>query len=180
MALQTSGSISLGQIHAEAGGSSTGQASINDSDIRGLIGKSSGAAMNFAEWYGASALLDTQTVTTGTASPTLYTPTTKGYEASVSVGSISDGTLNPVSNKTITVLAWKGTNSTGSSVWNRVYLTVSGSASNSGWTSMKVGSTTYTRTSATFTSSSTETTWTWSTTSSPFGSTGTVNAVEFE
>ncbi len=180
MALQTSGAISLGQIHAEAGGSSTGQASINDSDIRGLIGKASGAAMNFAEWYGASALLDTQTVTTGTANPTLYTATTKGYDASISLGSISDGTLNPVGNKTITRLAWLGTNNTGATVWNRVYLTVSGSASNSGWTSMKVGSTTYTRTSATFSSTSTETTWSWSTTSSPFGSTGTVNAVEFE
>ena len=28
---------------------------INDSDIRGLIGKSSGATMSFSEWYGASA-----------------------------------------------------------------------------------------------------------------------------
>lgn len=56
MALQTSGTISLNDIHVEAGGSSGTQASINDSDIRGLIGKSSGVQMAFSEWYGASNL----------------------------------------------------------------------------------------------------------------------------
>lgn len=54
MALQTSGQISLNDIHVEAGGSSGSSCSINDSDIRGLIGKSSGSAMDFADWYGAS------------------------------------------------------------------------------------------------------------------------------
>jgi hypothetical protein len=54
MALQTSGQISLNDIHVEAGGSSGSQASINDSDIRGLIGKGSGAQMSFSEWYGAA------------------------------------------------------------------------------------------------------------------------------
>ena len=55
MALQSSGAISLNEIHIEAGGSSGTTASINDSDIRGLIDKSSGATMSFNEWYGASA-----------------------------------------------------------------------------------------------------------------------------
>ena len=54
MALQSSGAISLNDIHVEAGGSSGTQASINDSDIRALIGKTSGAQMSFSEWYGAS------------------------------------------------------------------------------------------------------------------------------
>jgi len=54
MALPTSGAISLNQIHVEAGGTSGTQASINDSDIRGLIGNSSGVNMSFNEWYGAS------------------------------------------------------------------------------------------------------------------------------
>ena len=62
MALQTSGAISLNDIHVEAGGSSGTQASINDADIRGLIGKSSGAQMSFNEWYGASAGIFTNTV----------------------------------------------------------------------------------------------------------------------
>ena len=55
MALQTSGQISLNDIHIEAGGSSGSQASINDTDIRDLISKGSGAQMSFSEWYGASA-----------------------------------------------------------------------------------------------------------------------------
>ena len=55
MALQSSGQISLNDIHVEAGGSSGSLCQINDSDIRGLIGKSSGAQMAFDEWYGASA-----------------------------------------------------------------------------------------------------------------------------
>ena len=56
MALQSSGAISLNDIHIEAGGSSGTSASINDSDIRGLIGKSSGAQSSFSEFYGASAV----------------------------------------------------------------------------------------------------------------------------
>ena len=54
MALQSSGAISLNQIHVEAGGASGTTANLNDSDIRGLIGKGSGATMSFNEWYGAS------------------------------------------------------------------------------------------------------------------------------
>lgn len=55
MALQSSGQISLNDIHVEAGGSSGSLAAINDSDIRDLIDKSSGAQMSFSEWYGAAA-----------------------------------------------------------------------------------------------------------------------------
>ena len=48
------GQISLNEIHQEAGGSSGTYCTINDSDIRGLIGKSSGAESHFYEWWGAS------------------------------------------------------------------------------------------------------------------------------
>ena len=54
MALQSSGAISLDDIHVEVDGSSGSQCSINDSDIRGLIDKGDGATMAFNEWYGAS------------------------------------------------------------------------------------------------------------------------------
>ena len=54
MAVPSSGAISLNDFHVEAGGTSGTQASLNDSDIRGLISKSSGAQMAFNEWYGAS------------------------------------------------------------------------------------------------------------------------------
>jgi len=52
--IPTSGAISLNQMHTEVGGSSGSTVSINDADIRGLIGKASGATMSFNEWYGAS------------------------------------------------------------------------------------------------------------------------------
>lgn len=55
MALQSSGQISLNDIHVEAGGSSGTQAGINDSDIRGLISASSATEIEFADFYGASA-----------------------------------------------------------------------------------------------------------------------------
>lgn len=67
MALPNSGPLSLNQIHVEAGGSSDSEASINDSDIRGLIGKSSGAQMSFNEWYGASSVTTvSQTISSST------------------------------------------------------------------------------------------------------------------
>jgi hypothetical protein len=52
--IPTSGAISLNQMHTEAGGTSGQQASMNDADIRGLIGKGSASSMSFNEWYGAS------------------------------------------------------------------------------------------------------------------------------
>ena len=55
MALQTSGTISLDDIHVEAGGTTSTEATINDADIISLIGKTAGTAMSFNEWYGASA-----------------------------------------------------------------------------------------------------------------------------
>ena len=53
MALQTSGAISLNQIHIEAEGTSGTTVSLNDSDIRSLGGVASGA-IDFADFYGAS------------------------------------------------------------------------------------------------------------------------------
>ena len=54
MALQNSGAISLDDILVELGESSGTQVSINDSDVRGLIGKSDGATSSLSEFYGAS------------------------------------------------------------------------------------------------------------------------------
>lgn len=57
MALQTSGPLSLNDIHVEAGGSSGTSVGINDSDVRALIAKGNGAQMSFNEWYGASSYI---------------------------------------------------------------------------------------------------------------------------
>lgn len=55
MALQSSGAISLNDIHVEAGGTTGTEASLNDSDIRGLIDKLGQNPNSFNEYYGASA-----------------------------------------------------------------------------------------------------------------------------
>lgn len=54
MPLPESGAISLDDIHVEAGGTTQTTASINDADIRGLIGKTAATTMSFSEWYGAA------------------------------------------------------------------------------------------------------------------------------
>lgn len=65
MALQTSGQISLNDIHVETSGSGVSgtTATINDADIRGLTAASgytiptgSGTTIDFADFYGASSL----------------------------------------------------------------------------------------------------------------------------
>ena len=60
MALQTSGAISLDDIHVEAGGSTGTQCSINDSDIRDLdeasgktINNTTNTTIDFDDFYGA-------------------------------------------------------------------------------------------------------------------------------
>ena len=105
MALPNSGPLSLNQIHVEAGGSSDTEASINDSDIRGLIGKSSGAQMSFNEWYGA-----TNTVT---VSQTISSSTNNYNIASSRPGTYSAG--NTAFTLTVNPGVTIGTNSTSAS-----------------------------------------------------------------
>jgi len=56
MPLTSSGAISLDDMHQEVGGSANSNCSINDADIRGLIGASDGSSNAFDDWYGASAV----------------------------------------------------------------------------------------------------------------------------
>ena len=88
MPVPSSGAISLNQFHVEAGGSSGTQCSINDADIRALIGKASGATMSFSEWYGASAASPNgSSITCGTHSTTgKYAATYKGYADNAGIG----------------------------------------------------------------------------------------------
>lgn len=93
MALQTSGAISLNDMHVEVGGTSGTTVSLNDTDIRGLINKASGATMSFNEWYGASASLGTFTVTKGNQS-TPYAGAS-GYSTTTGVTAGSFGSISP-------------------------------------------------------------------------------------
>lgn len=54
MPVQSSGQVSLNDLHIEAGGTTGTECSFNDSDIRGLISKDAASQMAMNEWYGAS------------------------------------------------------------------------------------------------------------------------------
>jgi hypothetical protein len=58
MGLQTSGAISLNDMHVEVGSTSGTTVAINNGDIRDLIGKASKAQSSFSEFYGASSAPD--------------------------------------------------------------------------------------------------------------------------
>lgn len=183
MALQTSGAISLNQIHIEAGGSSGTTCSLNDSDIRGLIGKASGATSSFSNFYGASASYN-RTVTVGntTTGSGYVTFQFYGYATSYGLGQGAQGGLTP-NNDASSLFG------TGARIAQIGYFTsgafqliidAPSTLSNSGWTSITVGSTTFNRTSATiFTSGANTMTgsagymtqWNFQGAGNPFGTT---------
>jgi len=117
MALPASGnSLSLNQMHVEVGGTSGTTCSLNDSDIRALISKSSGVAMAFNEWFGASSTDDAISITAGqfaeSSDDAKYPTTYRGYlydmskwntnASSAALGSISDSSIS-LSGTTYTV-----------------------------------------------------------------------------
>lgn len=105
MALQTSGAISLNQIHVEVGGTSGAQASLGDSDIRVIAGESSGA-IDFADCYGATSVVVTQ----GTRS--LTQATYYGFSnASGNFGSRSPTNVNGNNLNSMSIRSFYRTNS---------------------------------------------------------------------
>jgi len=147
--------------------------SLGDGNVRALAQRTSGS-ISMSHLRGKSAGLDTQTVTVAyTPSGGQYQPELAGYRnvAGSNFGSISDGTFNVKSGAFINTLYWTG--------FATVIFSINGSHSNSGWTTMTVGSTTFTRASSTFSQSGTSTaTWSWYTvTTNPFGTSGTKTVV---
>lgn len=166
MTLQTSGAISLNQIHVEAGGSSGTTAGMNDSDIRGLIGKGSGATMSFSEWYGASASTSYTLGQGNNGSGTV------GF-ASGSYGSLSPTTFGGATIRSIGVLtiAVKG----GSTSYTLI-VTINGSRSRNFFTSIQnSGFGTQQTSAAGHSSSSSYSSWSWSLGSNPSGWDGSGN-----
>lgn len=174
MALQTSGPISLNDIHVEAGGTSGTACTINDSDIRALIGKGSGVAMSFSEWYGASSSLWAPTMTAGGIelwgdeyNDNYPYYVAKGYSKFVFIyGSVSDTTVDFLSGATLHSFTKVDQDpDLGTQTNRQLYFNVNGLYSNSGWTSVTISGAsgltgTFTRSSATFYQSSI-TTWYW-------------------
>ena len=94
MALQTSGAISLNDIHLELGATSGTTVSLNDTDVRGLVNIASGA-IDLADFYGASAGQDI-VVTQGSATTVYYS--VYGWNSSGPTGSRSPTTYTNSSN----------------------------------------------------------------------------------
>ena len=176
MALPTSGAINLNEIHVEAGGTTGASCTINDSDIRGLISKSSGSAMDFADWYGASsgwsatltqgnyqgkfcfkgcsywpaygyALYETYTGSAGTTLMKSIPTNNLTSDITSTEGSLTDTTFDTISNAKILAITWD----TGFGSGNFFYFSLYGHHANSGFTSITVGSTTFLRSAATHT-----------------------------
>ena len=106
MTLQTSGAISLNQIHVEAGGTTGTQASLNDSDIRVIAGAPSGA-IDFADCYGVTLV----TVTQGSQSVTQATY----YGFSNNSGSLGSRTPTNVNGNSLSNMSIRGVYRTNSS-----------------------------------------------------------------
>lgn len=186
MALQTSGQISLNDLHVEAGGTTGTQASMNDSDIRGLVSAAANSQMTFSSFYGASSSLYSATMTVGTYIVTgdygsnnygFNDASESGVFGSNDWGSLTSRDASNFSNSGATVehLAHN-------SFSNIVRLMISDNTTiaNSGWSTMTVGSTSFSRTSATFSTSAggqgNKATWQWSA-SNPFGTSGTKSII---
>ena len=106
MAVTSSGEITLNEIHVEAGGTTATQGALNDADIRGLIGKASGAQNAMNEYYGASSVDDTTVFTSGGNGGRYgYKSVSAGPGTTATFGSSSNNTMD-VNGSTVTIYAY--------------------------------------------------------------------------
>lgn len=168
MVLQASGAISLNDLQTEFGGSNPTSLSeyyagatplLTPSGARGINGAiPTTGAIKFSQFYGYK---DTQVVTVGYRDilgsyPTYINEYIYGFESGI-IGSMSDGTSNIYSGASITTLSHVES-TTGQ---QSLFLGISGSRANSGWTTMYIGSSSYSRTSAMYTDFGSVTEWAW-------------------
>lgn len=180
MALLTSGYIALGGNVAgrsvakelnDGAPNFTSTISLNDGNVRSLAQRTGSVSVSLSHLRGKSAG-EVQTVTVGSwfVANIYFTVQYYGFDLSPPRGAISDGTLGVASNRTIAEFSWNPI--TG------VSLVLSGSASNSGWTTVTINGTALSRSSATFSTVSGNSRWLWmSQTTNPFGTSGTKQAV---
>ena len=161
MALQSSGAISLNDIHLELGATSSTTVSLNDTDVRALVSISSGA-IALDDFYGASN--SSWTVTEGQSGSSIF-----GYNASV--GSISPTTYDGA---TITAAFYFTATFKGSTT-HSFTVTMTGNRAKSFFSLLSGDGVSLTSASAShsYNSSTTQTSWVWSLNSAPSGWDGT-------
>ena len=169
-------------MHVEVGGTSNTTCSLNDSDIRGLIGKASGATSSFDQFYGASASYSA-TMTVGQHIVTgQYGSSNHGFNDSsesglfspTDFGSLTSRDASSFSNSGATIEALFHT--TAANLGIRLIISDNTALSNSGWSTLTIGSSSLLRTDAIFSQGTGgqnfKGTWQWNA-SNLFGTSGT-------
>lgn len=179
MGTPASGTISLNQVHVEAGGSSGTQASFNDSDIRSICASSSGSQFSMSSMYARAADFSfsgstgaySQTTTSGYITITSFmrgfTPSTTIINPSPAGG--TRGSMSPTSNSdyfggsAITSHHVLSLNAPTSKTLALNTSLANGTNSDTAcFKSMVIGSTTFNRADAGFSTSASSTGFTWS------------------
>tara|TARA_B100001059_G_C17797635_1_gene564044 strand:+ start:53 stop:694 length:642 start_codon:yes stop_codon:yes gene_type:complete len=209
MATPSSGTISLNEMHVEAGGGSGTQCSINDSDIRLIANKSSGAQTAWGDYYSRAAdWSSTMTVGDNTISESngYVTVVTRfrGYMTSTAINATAVpsggiGSMNDyqdsdyLANSVIDVLAVYGDQSGSSSLFRLQIYNGTISNNDTAFKSVIVNGTTFNRTDASFGQNNNAdrvyTIWSWSLSAAvpdassdayaPFGVSGASNTITF-
>lgn len=176
MGTPASGTITLNEVHVEAGGSSGSQCSFNDSDIRLICGSNQNTQFSMSDMYERAADVsfsgttgaNSETTSSGYVTITSYqrgftasstaidsggtrgsmSPTSEGsYFGGSTIKSHNVSSIGPAASKTQTLFA-NITNATNSDT--------------ACFKSMVIGSTTFNRADASFSTSSSVTSFTWS------------------
>ena len=176
MGTPASGTITLNEVHVEAGGSSGSQCSFNDSDIRLISGSNQNTQFSMSDMYARAADFgfagttgaNSQTTSSGYISITSYQRGFTASSTSIDSGG-TRGSMSPTSESSYfggSTITSHGISSIGPATSKtQTLFTNLANGTNSDtacFKSMVIGSTTFNRTDATFSTSAAVTSFTWS------------------
>ena len=194
MAITASGAISLNDLHVEAGGTSGSTCSFNDTDIRDILEKSSGASHSLGDYYskkapftGSGTVGATNVYNAGSEYVAASNQRYRGYNSNTYGSNLPSGTsygsLSPIqdsdylSNNQVIALASNANNNTSGSITATVTTqlrvrNISGSAQNinsdANFKKLIINGNTFNRSDATYTSGGSDgiaSTFAWTTAS---------------
>lgn len=154
MTLPTSGPLTLADIQTEFGGSNpislseyyAGGAYVpaGTSGTNGAVPSS--GTISIWNFYGTSAALETHTMTIG---------------SSGSVWGFQSGSFGSLSPTTSSIYGGATVNRISASAFNNTFFGITGTVSNSGWSTIIINGTSFTRTAASFSTGGGVSLWTW-------------------